>query len=262
MASIDAAIAEKSMEAGWWDVLCPSPVTRRMLLAGLGVAFYQQISGSEVIVYYTPTILTNFGIASVRDQNLGTVMIGASKFGGACIGAVFLDWAGRRAGVVVSCAGVALCLVGLALLQSWASPALGIALLCLFMVFFEVGLAPAAFVLGTESYPLAVRAKALSMGMFITRFLSGLVAVVFPSLARVCSLGACFWLFAAAAGSGVLWAALCVPETQGLSLEEVSRLFERPLCGPTAAGHEGAPDASTEASSTEAETDGTSETGA
>jgi len=130
---------------------------------------------------------------------------------------------------MTSCIGVAMCLVGLALLLGSGVPAVGLALLCLFMVFFEIGLAPAAFVLGTESYPLALRAKSLSLGMFVTRGLSGLVTVVFPLLVHAISLAACFWIFAVVACSGILWAALCVPETKGLSLEEVARLFERPI---------------------------------
>jgi len=228
LAAIDAAVSEHSREVGWGEVLCPSPVTRRMLLAGVGVAFFQQASGSEAIVYYTPTILADFGITSSGLQNAGAMAIGAAKFGGACAGAAFLDRLGRRAGVVTSCAGVAACTVGLALLGGCGLPAVGLGLLCLFMVFFELGLAPAAFVLGTESYPVALRAKCLSLGMFVTRFLSGLVAVLFPPIVEAVSLTACLWLFAGVACLGVLWASLCVPETMGLSLEEVAQLFERP----------------------------------
>jgi len=229
----EALAAETSAEeAGWGEVLCPSPMVRRMLCVGLGCAFFQQISGSEVIVYYTPTILDIVGLHSPAGQNLGAVAMGVAKFAGACLGAAFLDWAGRRAGVLASCLGVTVCLLGLA---SCSSAALGILLLCAFMVFFEIGLALAAFVLGTECYPVAIRAKALALGMFTTRFLSGLVAVVFPPLLRHVSLTGCLWAFCAAAGLGVLWAALCVPETRGLSLEQSAQLFERPLWGGPAA---------------------------
>jgi MFS family permease len=232
MRSIEEALAAegKETEAGWSQVLCPSRVVRRMLLAGLGVAFFQQISGSEAIVYYTPTILENFGITTDSGQNIGAVFVGIAKLVGACLGAVFLDCAGRRIGVLVSCIGVAACLVALAGMQHrLASPVLGLSTLCLFMVFFELGLAPAAFVLGTESYPVAIRAKALGLGMFTTRFLSGIIAVVFPTLVQAISLASCLWVFATFACIGVVWAIFCVPETKGLSLEGVTKLFETPI---------------------------------
>jgi sugar porter (SP) family MFS transporter len=227
--SIDEALANMSKEAGWSAVLFPSVVVRRMLCAGLGVAFFQQVSGSEAIVYYTPTILENFGLESDSDKNMGAMAVGSAKFLGACLGACFLDCVGRRVGVMVSCLGVATCLVSLAALPGVAIPAIGVSLLCLFMVFFELGLAPAAFVLGTECYPVEIRAKALGLGMFITRFLSGLVAVAFPTIAHDFSTASCLWAFSVCACIGIPWAFICVPETMGLSLEEVTLLFEKPI---------------------------------
>merc|ERR1712048_76406 len=65
--------------------------------------------------------------------------------------------------------------------------------------------------------------------MGTTRFLSGLVAVVFPTLVQVISITSCLWAFAMFACLGVVWAFYCVPETKGLSLEGVARLFEAPI---------------------------------
>merc|ERR1712037_262656 len=102
------------------------------------------------------------------------------------------------------------------------------------MVFFELGLAPAAFVLGTECYPVEIRAKALALGMFTTRGLSGLVSVLFPSVVETFSIEPILWFFACMALLGVVWALICVPETQGLTLEAAAQLFQRPLYGRSA----------------------------
>merc|ERR1712032_349418 len=232
MGEIEEAIeAEAQMAAGsWCDVLCPSALVRRMLLAGLGCAFFQQASGSEAIVYYTPTILEGFGVVSEEDKNLGAMAVGGSKFLGSCCGAFMLDLLGRRPAVVMSCVGTAVCLVGLAEFDV-VSPVLGVALLCAYMLFFEVGVAPATYVLGTECYPVEIRAKALAVGMFTTRFLSGVVSVAFPSVVEAISLTPCLWIFAGVGLLGVVWAIVCVPETKGLTLEAAAQLFERPLCG-------------------------------
>lgn len=233
--SIEDAIAMEAQEAGWREVLCPAKPVQRMLVVGIGIAFFQQMCGSEAIVYYSPTILENLGLTGERGQNMGTIAVGVAKLLGACCGALFLDRFGRRPAVLLSCLGVACTLAGLAGLQEaqGASVFAGLALLCAFMIFFELALAPAAFVLGTECYPLAIRAKALSLGMFTTRFLSGAVSVAFPPIVEALTLEPCLWFFFGFTAVGVVWAWAVVPETRGVPLEAVSRHFEQPLsCCP------------------------------
>lgn len=226
--TIEEALDTNMQESGWNVILCPTAVVRRMLLAGVGCAFFQQASGSEVIVYYTPRILEEFGATSTASRNEGAILMGLAKLCGACVAGVFLDCIGRRAGVIASCLGVAACLLCIALLEVKA-PAIGVLLLCLFMFLFELGLATAAFVLGTESYPVAIRAKALSLGMFVTRFLSGAIAVGFPVVIELVSLRSCIAAFSCMGWLGLFWAFFCVPETRGLSLEQAVQLFEHPI---------------------------------
>jgi len=224
--SIAQALQDEEQEAGWDMIFCPSPTVRRMLLAGLGVAFFQQACGSEAIVYYSPTILDEYGVTKPSFQHHYTVFVGLAKFTGAMLGGPFLDMVGRRPGLATSCMGCAMCLGLLAILLTSESPKMGVALLCAFMIFFELGLAPAAFVLGTESYPVTIRAKALSIGMFTTRFLSGLVSTAFPGVVRLITMQATLALFGIVSLVGALWAFTCVPETRGLSLEHAAKLFE------------------------------------
>jgi len=224
--SIARALEDEDQEASWSTVLFPSPTVRRMLLAGLGVAFFQQACGSEAIVYYSPTILDKYGVTDPQSQNHYTVFVGLAKLTGAIIGGTFLDLVGRRPGLIASCMGSAICLGTLAISLTSQTPMIGEASLVAFMIFFELGLAPAAFVLGTESYPTAIRAKALSMGMFTTRLLSGLVSTTFPGVASLITMQATLALFGIVALVGALWATACVPETRGLSLEEAAKLFE------------------------------------
>merc|ERR1712032_417642 len=194
---------------------------------------FQQISGSEAIVYYTPTTLEGFGVFSDEDKNLGAMAVGLAKFLGSCGGALMLDLIGRRPAVVISCIGTAACLMGLAEFDV-VSPLLGVGLLCGYMVFFELGISPAAFVLGTECYPVEIRAKSLALGMFTTRLLSGVVSVVFPAVDEALSFTPCLRFFCCMALLGVAWAIMCVPETQGLTLEAAAQLFQRPLYGRSA----------------------------
>jgi MFS family permease len=224
--SIAQALQEEDQEASWRMVLCPSPTVSRMLLAGLGVAFFQQACGSEAMVYYSPAILDEYGVARPQSQNHYTILVGLAKLTGAIIGGPFLDMVGRRPGLIASCVGTATSLGALAIFPGSGIPMIGVASLMAFMILFELGLAPAAFLLGTESYPTAIRAKALSMGMFTTRLLSGFFSCTFPGIVSLLTMQATLGLFGMVALVGALWAAVCVPETRGLSLEEAAKLFE------------------------------------
>jgi len=225
--SIQDGISQEQTEAGWGQVLCPSVVTRRMLVVGVGCAFFQQICGSEAFVYYSPSILKNYGLETVREQNRSTILVGFVKLLGAVLGGPFLDSAGRQTGLVVSTGGCTLILAVLAhCLQHQCGALFALLMLCLFMVIFELGLAGGAFVLGTETYPMPIRAKALALSMFTTRFLSGVVSILFPGMVAVWSLQTAFWFFAGMSLLGTFWALIFVHETKGLPLEEVTKLFE------------------------------------
>jgi len=229
--AIDEAISAQRAEVGWKQILCPTPQVFRMLLAGVGISFFQQASGSEAIVYYTPIMLKDLGVETRASQNRAAMAVGAAKLAGACGGAAFLDLVGRRPAIIVGSMGVAGCLAGLAFMQDQEAPpvALGLSLLCGYMFVFEIGLAAVAFVLGTECFPMELRGKALSLGMFTTRSLSGVVSLAFPKLEQAFSLESCLWGFFSVAVLGIVWATFCVPETKGVALEDVTKLFDQPI---------------------------------
>jgi len=224
---IESSLEESRQESGWASiVLCPEPRVRRMLAAGLGAAFFQQASGSEAVVYYTPTILKAIGMESSSNRIASTTAVGMSKFISTFVALAFIDSWGRRPMALLSSLSLTLCLLGLIAALHFGSPALAVALLCAFMGAFQLALAPLPAVLGTECYPLSIRAKALSLGVFVHRALSGTVALVFPVMSAAWGVAGSLWVFAAIGFVGLIWAYLFVPETSGLTLEEVQGLFD------------------------------------
>jgi len=220
------ALQEESKEVGWSAIFCPTPRVRRMLLAGVGVAFFQQACGSESIVYYSPLILDEYGVDPGAYTTFDTLMVGCFKLFGAILSGPFLDLAGRRTGVITSSLGCGIALTLMALLVGARIPVIAVLLMGVFMVVFELGLASGAFVIGTESYTLGVRAKALSVGMFTTRLLSGIVSMCFPAMVEVLTMRGTLGTYAFLSFIGVLWMVMFVPETKGLPLEEVVKLFD------------------------------------
>ncbi|XP_010527168.1 PREDICTED: putative polyol transporter 1 [Tarenaya hassleriana] len=78
-------------EGVWRDLLIkPTPVVRHILIACLGIHFFQQASGIDAVVLYSPTIFAKAGMKSKHDQLLATVAVGLVK--------TLLDWLGSALG--------------------------------------------------------------------------------------------------------------------------------------------------------------------
>ena len=76
------------------DLLCPPPSVRLLLLAGLGNAFFQQATGVEAAVYYTPEVLESAGFVDEDSLLLATVGVGECIRGcyGCISSVVELSW--------------------------------------------------------------------------------------------------------------------------------------------------------------------------
>ena len=68
---------------------------KRMLI-GCMVVFFQQLSGQNSLLYYTPTLLKNLGFPSNQAATLATIGIGATKFIFSIITLFTIDKIGRR----------------------------------------------------------------------------------------------------------------------------------------------------------------------
>ncbi|GLJ29733.1 hypothetical protein SUGI_0586770 [Cryptomeria japonica] len=63
-------------EGVWRELLWPTPPLRRMLIIALGIQFFQQASGIDAIVYYSPVVFKKSGIQSQAGLLRATVAVG------------------------------------------------------------------------------------------------------------------------------------------------------------------------------------------
>lgn len=75
----------------WSDVFCAPPEWRRLLWAGMGTAVFQQITGVQAAVYYTPDVLRKAGVDSIDDQFLANIGVGAIKLLFVCFALLVVD---------------------------------------------------------------------------------------------------------------------------------------------------------------------------
>ncbi|XP_055804747.1 probable polyol transporter 4 [Solanum dulcamara] len=224
--------AEKYEEkAVWRELLNPSPGVRKMLITGCGIQCFQQVTGIDATVYYSPTIFKDAGIMGNTQLLAATVAVGFTKTIFILIAILLIDKVGRKPLLYVSTIGMTTCLFGLGLTLSLlgnGSVGIELAILCVCgnVAFFSVGIGPICWVLTSEIFPLRLRAQASALGAVGSRVSSGVVAMSFLSVSRMITVGGTFFVFAAISALSVAFVHKCVPETKGKSLEEIEIIFQ------------------------------------
>ncbi|OMP07871.1 Sugar/inositol transporter [Corchorus olitorius] len=223
---------EKGEEkAVWRELLTPSPTLRRMLITGFGIQCFQQITGIDATVYYSPTIFKDAGIESNSKLLVATVAVGVTKTAFILVATFLVDRVGRKPLLYVSTIGMTVCLftlsVSLAILGN-GQLAIAMAVLCVCgnVAFFSVGIGPVCWIITSEIFPLRFRAQASALGAVGNRVCSGFVAMSFLSLSRSITVSGTFFLFSIFSALSVLFVYKCVPETKGKSLEQIELLFQ------------------------------------
>ncbi|CAN1160966.1 Probable polyol transporter 4 [Linum perenne] len=214
-------------KAVWREMLTPSPVLRRMLVTGFGIQCFQQITGTDAIVYYSPEIFKAAGIDDKSNLLAATVAVGVSKTVFILVAILLIDKLGRKPLLYISTIGMTCCLFGLGVtLTGNFAIGLAITFVCANVAFFSVGIGPVCWVVTSEIFPLRLRAQAAALGAVGNRVCSGLVAMSFLSVSNAISVGGSFFLFSGVSALAVVFVYTLVPETKGKSLEEIEMLFE------------------------------------
>ncbi|KAF5943768.1 hypothetical protein HYC85_017845 [Camellia sinensis] len=201
-------------KAVWRELLNPSPGVRRMLITGCGIQCFQQITGIDATVYYSPTIFREAGIKNNTQLLAATVAVGFTKTMFILVAIFLIDKVGRKPLLYVSTIGMTTCLFGLGLTLSLLGDGP------------IVGLGPVCWVLTSEIFPLKLRAQASALGAIGNRVSSGVIAMSFLSVSRVITVAGTFFVFAAISSLAVAFVYTCVPETKGKSLEQIEMLFQ------------------------------------
>ncbi|XP_038888508.1 polyol transporter 5-like isoform X2 [Benincasa hispida] len=236
---VDAAISVSNQstrrENVWKELfLHPTPSVRHILIAAIGLHFFQQASGNDGVVLYSPRIFEKAGITSSDHKLLATVAVGIIKTTFILVATFLLDRIGRRPLILISVAGqtFSLAILGFSLTiinnshvkVTWAI------ILCITMLlcdvsFFSLGLGPMTSVYTSEIFPLRLRASGVSLAIIVNRVTSGVVTMTFLSLYHALTIGGAFFLYAGIAAVGWLFFFVVFPETRGHNLEDVEGLF-------------------------------------
>ncbi|GLJ29734.1 hypothetical protein SUGI_0586780 [Cryptomeria japonica] len=223
-------------EGVWRELLWPTPPLQRMLIIVLGIQFFQQASGIDAIVIYSPVIFKESGIQSQAGLLGATVAVGFFKTGFVLVSAFLIDRAGRRPLLLTSALGMTVSFVALAsglfLIENTSGSHQGFAFWAMlavwsYVAFFSIGLGPICWVLSSEIFPLRFRAQAASLGVAVNRFASGIITMTFLSLSHSITIAGTFFLFAGVSLLCAGFVYIYIPETKGKTLEEIVSFFNK-----------------------------------
>ncbi|KAK4484435.1 hypothetical protein RD792_007016 [Penstemon davidsonii] len=226
-----AAVNNSGEDTVFQELMNPSPALKRMLITGFGIQCFQQITGIDATVYYSPEIFKSAGIENNTKVLAATVAVGVTKTLFIIPAICLIDKIGRKPLLYVSTVGMTVCLFCLGASLSFLGEggtaiALSVLSVCGNVGFFSIGIGPVCWVLTSEIFPLRVRAQASALGAMGNRVCSGLVAMSFLSVSRAITVGGSFFIFSAISAVSVAFVYKFVPETKGKSLEQIELLFQ------------------------------------
>jgi SP family arabinose:H+ symporter-like MFS transporter len=215
------AIAVESFQQGssgnFWTARLRKPIMLAIL-----IAFFNQLSGINAILYFAPRIfeLTGLGAKAALLQSIG---IGVTNLVFTFVGLWLIDRLGRRTLLYVGSFGyiASLGLVAWAFFTSHFS----VVPVCIFafIAAHAVGQGAVIWVFISEIFPNRHRAEGQTLGSFTHWIFAALLTTFFPRMVSAFPPGYVFSFFAGMMVLQLIWVKTMVPETKGVPLEQIQR---------------------------------------
>lgn len=202
-------------------------------VVGIGIMFAQICTGINTIIYYAPTIFKTAGFDSNLTAIYATTGIGVVNFIMTIVAVFFTDRIGRKPLLYFGLTGVMLSLFALGTSFAFAG-VLGSSLkwvavgsLVTYIICFAMSLGPIGWILVSEVFPLRIRGIAMSVCTVSNFAFNFFVVGSFPVLLhRICGAWT-FWIFGIVSILCIIFVYFFVPETKGISLEEIESNWRR-----------------------------------
>ncbi len=190
------------------------------------IAFFNQVSGINAILYYAPRIFAMTGLGK-GDSLASSLALGVVNFVFTMIAIRFIDSTGRRKLMFIGSVGLiaTLGLVSYTFYMQNFSGYYIIVYLSLFIAFFAFSQGAVIWVFISEIFPNKVRAKGQTLGSSTHWVMAALITFIFPYFTEKLGGGNTFLFFTVMMVLQLLFVWKMMPETKGTSLEEVERTF-------------------------------------
>src|SRR6202451_1729032 len=215
--AIIAASTEQVSSGNFWTRRLQKPI----LLAIL-IAFFNQLSGINAILYFAPRIfeLTGLGAKAALLESIG---IGVTNLVFTFVGLWLIDRLGRRTLLYIGSFGYIASLG----LVAWAffTQHFSVVPVCIFafIAAHAIGQGAVIWVFISEIFPNRHRAEGQTLGCFTHWIFAALLTTFFPRMVASFPPGYVFSFFAGMMVLQLIWVKTMVPETKGVPLEQIQR---------------------------------------
>jgi sugar porter (SP) family MFS transporter len=193
-----------------------------LILAFL-IAFFNQLSGINAFLYYAPRIFEAAGLGE-STALLSSIGIGFTNLVFTIMGIYLIDRLGRRQLMYLGSFGyiISLALVAAAFILNWTGIMVPV-FLFLFIAAHAIGQGTVIWVYISEVFPNHLRGSGQSFGTSVHWILAWLIPSSIPVLFSWVGPGPVFGFFAFMMFLQLLFVHFMMPETKGISLEELSK---------------------------------------
>ncbi len=185
------------------------------------LAFFNQVSGINFVLYYAPRIFESAGVAA-GDVLGASVSLGVVNLLFTLLGMYLIDRAGRKKLMYIGSFGYILSLIGVS--WAFATGAEGtvvVIFVCAFIASHAVGQGAVIWVFISEIFPNVVRDYGMSLGSGTHWVFAALITLVTPMVLSAFTGAQIFGFFAFMMVLQLIFVWKVMPETKNLTLEEM-----------------------------------------
>ncbi|HZP67510.1 MAG TPA: sugar porter family MFS transporter [Rudaea sp.] len=210
-----------------WRLFLDSANFRRSVALGVGLQLVQQFTGINVVMYYAPRIFQDMGYDTAA-QMWFTAIVGLTNMLATFIAIGFVDRWGRKP---ILYAGFAVMALGLGVVGALMNTGIAthgeqltaVGMLLLFIVGFAMSAGPLVWTLCSEVQPLKGRDFGIGCSTFVNWTANMVIGATFLTLLNGIGHARTFWLCATLNLLFILFTWAFVPETRGVTLEQIER---------------------------------------
>ncbi|XP_015874464.3 sugar transport protein 10 [Ziziphus jujuba] len=231
---MEASEASKKVQHPWRNIL--KPKYRPQLVICSLIPFFQQLTGINVIMFYAPVLFQTLGFED-NSSLMSSVITGIVNVVATLVSIFTVDKFGRRILFLEGGAQMLVCqiAVGIMIGVKFGTNGQGslpnseadllLFFICAYVAAFAWSWGPLGWLVPSEICPLEIRAAGQAINVSVNMFFTFFIAELFLKLLCHMKFGL-FFFFAIFVVIMTVFIAFFMPETKGVPIEEVNRVWK------------------------------------